>query len=111
MYIEVIHNGEGQIEMCYCADTLPMKNNDPLFTVAGELPEDFEQARINIDTLTAMAIDAASGPVAIEGEVVNISKSDHIRNTYIVDMSHEITPPEGVNIPEGFKVRSIKKKI
>lgn len=117
MYIEVVHDALGNIMHCYCADTLPAMDGDALFTVQGGLPEGQEQARINIDTLTAMEIDGACGQKAVidpatgQPKLIYVDRSQYIIQTYRVDLSSEITPPTGVNIPPGMKVHCLAKKV
>lgn len=114
MYIEVLHDAEGNIVACYCADTLPVVSDQPLFTITGEQPSGYAQARINIDTMAAMEIDAACGTKAVmrddKPEVVTVDRSVHIRERYMVDVSSEITPPAGIILPEGMKVRGLKRR-
>ncbi|MBI5902740.1 MAG: hypothetical protein HZB84_04555 [Deltaproteobacteria bacterium] len=116
MYIEVMHDSHGNITACYCADTLPQNDGAPLFTVHGGGPSGHEQARLNIDTLMAMEIDAASGQKAIINpatgapEIKNIDRTDYIIQTFKVDTAQEITPPAGVSIPAGMKVRGLLRR-
>jgi len=112
MYIEALHDSEGNILGCYCADTLPINSKKPLFTLS-EMPANTEQARINIDTLTAMEIDQKSGnqPVIEDGaaKIVEVDRSTYIRENYLIDMSQEIPAPN-IELPEGFKMRALIKK-
>ena len=113
MYIEVLHDkGTGVIMSCYCVDTLPKKVGAALF-VTDPMPENSEQARINIDTLTAMAIDAATGTKADiiggKAEVIEVDRAGYIRENYKVDVSREIPLLEGLMLPEGLKVRGLIK--
>lgn len=116
MYIEVVHDAEGNITHCYVADTLPVQDGSPLFTVEGGLPVGEEQARINIDTMTAMEIDGACGdkavldPVTGEPKIVSIERAQYITENYIVDTSAVITPPVEAKIPTGMKVKGLVKK-
>ena len=113
MHIEVLHDSNtGEILGCYCADTLPKKAGGALF-VLDPMPEDSEQARINIDTLTAMQIEVVTGSQAHiindKPVVVQVDRSIYIRENYKVDVSKELPLPEGVTLPEGLKVRSLIK--
>lgn len=113
MYIEVVHDTTGNIVTCYCADTLPVSEGEPIFTVQGGLPEGFEQARINLDTLTAMEIEAACGQRAVvedgQPKIVTIERSVYVAQNYRVDVETVITPPAGLSIPAGIKIRRIVK--
>ena len=117
MYIEVLHDAQGNITACYCADTLPVSDGSPLFIVQGGIPAGLEQSRVNIDTLTAMEIDAACGQKAVidaatgQPKIVCIDRSQYIIQTYKVDLSSEITPPAGVNMPPGMKVKKFVRKV
>lgn len=117
MYIEVVHDAQGNIMHCYCADTLPDRDGEALFTVQGGLPVGQEQARLNIDTLTAMEIDGACGQKAVidtttgQPKLIYVDRSQYIIQTYRVDLSSVVTPPSGVNIPPGMKVRGLAKKV
>ena len=112
MYIELLHDNEGNILGCYCADTLPVNSSSPLFTLS-EMPLDSEQARVNIDTLTAMEIDQKSGRQAVVEDgvpkVVEIDRSTYIRANYIVDLSQDLSIGSNVELPEGFKIRALIK--
>ena len=109
MYIEVLHDAQGNIAACWCADTLPEKNNEPLFVAEGGLPAGHEQARLNIDTLTAMEIDAACGQKAVIDAatglpvIINVSRSDYIISNYYVDFTTELEA-------HGLKFRGMRRK-
>lgn len=113
MYIEALHDSDGKIAACYCADTLPANAGSPMFSIQGGPPPGHEQARLNIDSLTAMEIDAGSGHKAVINpatgapEVKYIDRTDYIIQTFKVDTAQEITPPAGVAIPPGMKVRGL----
>ena len=113
MYIEVLHDAQGNIAACWCADTLPEKNNEPLFVAEGGLPAGHEQARLNIDTLTAMEIEAASGHKAVvdpqtgQPKIVNIDRTQYIMQAFKADVTRDITLPAGVDLPVAMKVRGI----
>ena len=83
----------------------------PFFTVSDQT-ENTEQARINIDTLTAMLIDQKSGKQAIIKEgvarMVDVDRASYIVQNYLVDISQEIASP-GIELPEGFKMRALIK--
>lgn len=114
MYIEVLHDKNGVITACYCADTLPVNAGAPLFTISN-LPTDMKQARINIDTLTAMEIDAASGQKAVidatgKPIIMTVSREEHIIKNYVVDVGNVIITPAGLVMPAGMDVRLLVKK-
>lgn len=114
MYIEVMHDSDGNILSSYCADTLPVKEGAPLFYVPGGL-HGLEQARVCIDTLTAMEIDQACGqkavidPVTNEAKIINIDKADYVIENYRINMGEEVIPPPGI-IPQGMKMRGLVRK-
>ncbi|WKZ32919.1 MAG: hypothetical protein QY316_00500 [Thermodesulfobacteriota bacterium] len=116
MYLEVLHDSEGNILGCYCTDSLPVNSGAPLFTIREGVPEGYEQTRINIDTLTAMEIDGASGqkaalnPETGQPEIVNVDRAEYVMGNYKVDTAYEFTPPPGVLIPEGMKVRRLVRR-
>ena len=114
MYIEVLHDAEGNLDACCCRHVQPGNLSTPFFTYEGGVPEGFEQARVNTDTLTIMEIEAACGQKAAlvddKPEVVNIGRAGYIREHYKVDITRELTPAEGVELPEGMKVRSLVKR-
>ena len=71
--------------------------------------------RINLDTLTAMEIDAKSGQKAVinakgEPEIVQIDRTQYIRENFIVDMTSEVSIPANVIIPSGMKMRGLARK-
>ncbi len=113
MYIEVLHDPNGNIAACYCVDTLPANAGSPMFSIQGGPPPGYEQARLNIDSLTAMQIEAGSGHKAVinpdtgQPEIKNIDRTEYIIQTFKVDTAQEITPPAGVAIPPGMKVRGL----
>ncbi|MBI5827666.1 MAG: hypothetical protein HZB22_08065 [Deltaproteobacteria bacterium] len=87
-----------------------------MFSIHGDLPAGHEQARLNIDSLTAMEIEAGSGQKAVINpttgapEIQNIDRTDYIIQTFKVDTAQEITPPAGVSIPAGMKVRGLVRR-
>lgn len=116
MYIETLHDSDGNITTCYCADTLPVNADSPMFSIHGGPPTGHEQARVNIDTLAAMEIDAASGlkavvnPATGQPEIRNMDRAGYIIQTFKVDTTREITPLAGVSIPPGMKVRGLVRR-
>lgn len=115
MYIEVVHDQAGEIKLCYCVDTLPTDASKPYVIFKDGVPSGYEQSRINIDTLIAMEIDAASGQKAVlnaqgQAEMVTVERSQYICNTFKVDVSGEIIPPAGVQLPPGMKMRTLLRK-
>ena len=113
MYIEILHDEQGNILGCYCVDTLPINLKKPLFTLS-ENPLNSEQARVNIDTLTAMEINQKSGQQAIVEngvpEIIEVDRTVYIRENYLIDMNNEIIPDSSIELPEGFKIRALIKK-
>lgn len=114
MYIEVLHDMDGVITGCYCADTLPLNTGAPFFTMS-MLPAGSEQSRINIDTLMAMEIDAASGQKAVidatgKPVIVMVTREEYIVKNYTVDVKNVIVAPVGLALPSGMNVRSLLKK-
>lgn len=114
MYIEVIHNQDGNILGCWCDHFYPKDHDQPWVRVQGGLPEGQVQARINIDTMLAMEISQESGEKAIiengQPKIVNIVPSEYIMSTFKVDMSQVITPPASVQVPQGMLVRGLIRK-
>ncbi|KKU25668.1 MAG: hypothetical protein UX37_C0016G0012 [Microgenomates group bacterium GW2011_GWA2_46_16] len=115
MYIELEHDAEGNIASCYCVDTLPASSAEKLFTRKDGTPAGLEHVRINLDTLTAMEIDAKSGQKAVinakgEPEIVQIDRTQYIRENFIVDMTSEVSIPANVIIPSGMKMRGLARK-
>ncbi|WKZ33684.1 MAG: hypothetical protein QY316_04585 [Thermodesulfobacteriota bacterium] len=107
MYSEVLHDGSGNIKACYCADTLPVEANAPMFRFTG-VPDGFAHARLNIDTLTAMEIEAGCGTRAeLDGGgnpvLVNVDRTMYIMENFVVDLEAELAH-------EGLVLRGIKKK-
>ncbi|MBI5588463.1 MAG: hypothetical protein HY889_08890 [Deltaproteobacteria bacterium] len=115
MFIEVLHDSEGNISACYCSDTLPVADGSPI-TVYSQVPEGCVQARINIDTLTAMEIEAGCGhrvsldPVTKKPVIVNVQRPEHIMENFMVDTSSEFIAPSTVNMPAGMKMRGFVRK-
>lgn len=116
MYIEVLHDSHGNIAACWCADTLPRNNGSFMFSVQGGVPAGYEQARINIDTVTAMEIEAASGQKAVmdistgQPGIINVDRAEHVMQAFKADVTREITPPAGALLPAGMKIRGIIRK-
>lgn len=116
MYIEALHDSDGNIVTCYCADTLPASADSTMFSIRGGTPAGHEQARLNIDSLTAMEIEAGSGRKAVINpatgapEIRNIDRTEYIIQTFKVDTTREITPPAGVSLPAGMKVRGLARR-
>lgn len=115
MYIEVLHDVNGDIFGCWCADTLPQNDGDALVKY-DQVPAGFEQARVNIDTLLSMEIEAASGQKAVIDDatglpkIINTDRAEYIMGTFRADLSHEIAPPAGITVPAGMKIRALARK-
>lgn len=116
MFIEVLHDAKGKILSCFCADTLPEAPGEPLFRAKSELPAGVEQARINIDTVTAMEIDQACGPRpvidAASGalSISDVHRPQYVIERFLVDTSNEICAPAGVSVPQGIRLRGLLRK-
>ncbi|TAN59695.1 hypothetical protein EPN18_09990 [bacterium] len=116
MYIELLYDTLGNITACYCVDTLPYKKDAPLFELKGGMPQGAQQARINLDTLTAMEIDAASGqkavidPVTGKPALVTVDRAEYIMKTFKVDVNATVTTPPGVVMPAGMKVKTFARR-
>lgn len=115
MFVEVVHNPEGDIIGCWAANTLPEGGEEAPLVAVSQLPEGCSQARINIDTLTAMEIDQNCGQKAriVNGEprIVFVSYSEYISQLYRVDVSQEVQIPAGVKVPAGMKMRGLIEKV
>ncbi|MBI5491988.1 MAG: hypothetical protein HY893_03550 [Deltaproteobacteria bacterium] len=113
MFIEVLHDSDGKITACYCADTLPIDGSSPIISCSSIAPG-LAQCRVNIDTLTAMEIEAASGvkaeidPATGRPVIVNVDRAAYITRTFGVDASSEI--PSGGFLPQGMKLRRLVRK-
>lgn len=115
MHIEVLHDSLGNILSCYCADTLPAGPAQSLFTVQGGVPAGCEQARINIDTMTALEIDGSSGQKAVydpatgEAKIVRVERSEYVMKTFKVDTGSELQAPAGT-LPANMRLRALSRK-
>ncbi len=115
MFIEVLHDTVGNIISCYCSDTLPVADGSP-FAVYSLIPDGCAQARINIDTVTAMEIEAGCGQKAVLDEVtgkpviVNVQRSEYIMSNFMVDLSSEPHTPSAANMPAGMKMLGFVRK-
>jgi len=109
MFIEVIHNEKGDIISCWAANTLPEGGGDAPLASGAQLSAGTAQARINIDTLTAMEIDQKCGQKAIivngAAKIVFIPYAQYIAQNFKVDVTKEVPIPIDVTIPAGMKVR------
>ena len=104
MFIEIIHDANGNIEHCWQADTLPEGGVDvPMVSVKGGLPTGLEQVRINVDTITELQVIA----VAISAKV---GIAEYIRDKFDVDLDMTISLPSQVKLPSGMKMRALKMK-
>lgn len=116
MYIEVLHDALGNITACYCVDTLPVADGSALFVMKNGVPAGFEHARINLDTLTAMEIDSASGQKAVidpatgSPKLVTVDRAEYIMKTFKVDVTQAVTLPASLAMPANMKVRVLARK-
>lgn len=116
MFIEVLHDSVGNIISCYCSDTLPVSDGSP-FAVYSRIPDGCAQARINIDTVTAMEIEAGCGQRAVLDEatgkpvIVNVERSEYIMSNFTVDLSSGSRVPAAVNMPAGMKMLGLVRKV
>lgn len=116
MFIEVLHEPNGKIRACYCADTLPLESGSPIVSY-DSIPAGSEQCWINIDTLTAMEIEAASGlravidPATGQPAIVKIDRAEYVMQAFDVDTSKELAPSQGFAVPTGLKLRELIRKI
>lgn len=103
MYIEVLHDELGRIKACYCSDTLPVDPTSPILSFSG-VPDGLSHARVNMDTLTAMEIEAASRPRAVIDAATGrpvIEETDRARfvmDNYEVDLERVSGPAGGMSI-------------
>lgn len=115
MFIEVLHDSVGNIVSCYCSDTLPVSDGSP-FVVYSRIPDGCAQARINIDTVTAMDIEAGSGMKAVLDEatgkpaVVNVERGEYIMSNFMVDLTCKARIPSHVNMPPGMLMHGLARK-
>lgn len=132
MYIEVVHDDQGNILSCYCADSLPEKGGAPFFEHifdeldgAGNqtgkktkaLPPGLEHVRLNIDTITAMEIEEASGQKAVINpatglpEIVTIDRTQVIREMFTVDRGRNHAQGKTLRaLPPGMAMRGLTRK-
>lgn len=118
MYIEVVHDDQGNILACYCADTLPVKDGSPLVEFSN-LPSGTEQSRINIDTITAMEIEEACSERAVinpgtgQPEIVKgPDRSEYVRQRFIVDKGRNLALGKSLRaLPPGMAMRGLVKKL
>lgn len=89
MYAEALYDGSGNIKACYCADTLPLEPSAPMLRFSG-VPEGLTHARLNIDTATAMEIEAACRPHAELDQagspvIVSFERAGYIMERFAAD--------------------------
>lgn len=115
MYIEVLHDAAGAILNCYCADTLPSDPEAALFRFRDGLPYGVEHARINLDTVGAMEIEAACGlqavidPSTMKPSIVDLDRALYIMRNFSVEMQETVTAPLAVRLPQGVTMRALKR--
>jgi len=92
MYIEVLHDVNGNIMACYCSDTLPADPASLMLAFSG-VPEGLTHARLNIDTATAMEIESASAPKAVvdpatgQARIEKTDRTKFVMDNFIADIS------------------------
>ena len=106
MYIEVLHDEGGTIVGCTCADTLPKKSSSPYVTYS-DMPKNTRLARVNIDTIEAMRIEANTGNQIVDGEIKDVDRSDYIRANFKINIEVDVPIPEEITLPEGMKFRGL----
>lgn len=117
MYIEVLHDNIGNINHCYCVDTMPVIDGSAFFTCKEGVPGGLTQARINIDTIIAMEIEAGSGqkamidPVTGLPFIIFVSRSEYIIQNFLVDMNNPVIPPIGILLPAGMGMKGLTRKV
>ena len=114
MFIEVLHDNQGNIFSCYESDPHPINYEKELF-INGTGMEGLTRARINIDTLQEMEIEENTVTKATlekngEPQVVNISRSAYIIDNMMIDMVKNIPLPTKVKRPKNLKFRELKNK-
>lgn len=94
MYAEALYDSSGNILACYCADTLAREPGGLLLRFK-KTPAGLAHARLNIDTVTAMEIEGASGARAVVGadgapRIVNMDRAEYIMKSFTVDLGSEV---------------------
>lgn len=110
MYIEVLHDGLGRIKACYCSDTLPIEQASPMLSFAG-VPEGLTHARLNIDTLTAMEIEAGSRPRAVIDPATGQPRIEEVDRARFVIDNYEVDLAELSVMPGGVGLAGIRRKV
>lgn len=117
MFINVVHDVNGNIKICSCVDTYPSDINNACVSYKGGTPPELYRAIINIDTILGLDIMTNTGDKAIidtvtnQPKIVKILSAQYIRDNYIVDMTQNLEIPSTWNIPVDIKLRVLKKKI
>lgn len=101
MYIELIHDAAGNIKHVWCSDTLPKKNDVPMFKLSGTLPAGYKQVRINTDTVMDMEINAMAD---IGGG------ARYVKDTFNINITKNVPTPSAVKLPPGMVMRELKRK-
>lgn len=113
MYIEVLHDTTGKILNCYCADTLPVNSAQALFSVEGGTPQGLCHARINLDTVDRLGIEAACGmkavvdPVTQVPSIINVERVAYIMSSFKIDTATTVPTPPTVSLPAGVTMRRL----
>ncbi len=107
MYIEVLHDDNGRIMACYCADTLPVAHGAAALTFTG-VPQGLTHARLNIDTLTAIEIENGSGPRAVLDPAGQPRVEEVDRTRYIMD-NFEVDPAPAT-VLDGLSFKSVRRR-
>lgn len=108
MYIEVLHDENGSIIACYCADTLPVAPGAAALSFAG-VPHGLAHARLNIDTLTAMEIENASGPRAVIDQATGQPRVEEMDRTRYI-MENFCVDPALLTVQGGVSLRNVRRK-
>lgn len=107
MYIEVLHDDNGRIMACYCADTFPAAEG-AMLTFTG-VQQGLTHARLNIDTLTAMEIESGSGPRAVidpatgQPRVEEMDRTRYVMDNFEVDLA-------SVVVQGGVSLMGVRRK-
>lgn len=115
MYIEVLHDATGAVLNCYCADTLPSDPSAALFRLEEGLPDGLEHARVNMDTILAMEIEAACGlqaviePLTGKPSLVDVDRALYIMRNFMIDMTAAVVVPATVRLAWGLTMRRLKR--
>lgn len=107
MYAEILYDESGNIKACYCADTLPLEPSAPMLRFSG-VPEGLAHARLNMDSATAMEIEAACEPHAALDQagspvIVSFERAGYIMERFAAD-------PDAMIEAQGIRLVGLKRK-